>query len=54
LLISQHPEVIDVLASERPLLFERIDGGPVRVRTNIFQRDSGLHASEQLLRGLDP
>lgn len=54
LLVSQHPEIIDVLASERPLLFERADGGPVRVRTTVFQRDGGLQASEQLLRGLDP
>lgn len=54
LLISQHPEIIDVLAAERPLLFERVDGGPVRVRTDIFERDGGLQASEQLLRGLDP
>lgn len=54
LLVSHHPEVIDSLAAERPLLFERIDGGPVRVRTDIFQRDDGLRASEQLLRGLDP
>lgn len=52
LLISQHPEIIDVLAAERPLLFERTDGGPVRVRADIFQRDGGLQASEQLLRGL--
>jgi predicted ATPase len=54
LLVSQHPEIIDVLAAERPLMFERIDGGPVRVRTSIFQRDGGLQASEQLLRGLEP
>jgi len=55
LLVSQHPEIIDVLASERPLLFERTDGGPVRVRSAVFQRDGGLQASEQLLRGgLDP
>jgi predicted ATPase len=54
LLISHHPEIIDSLAAERPLLFERADGGPVRVRTEIFVRDDGLRASEQLLRGLDP
>jgi hypothetical protein len=54
LLISHHPEVIDSLAAERPLLFERADGGPVRVRTDIFVRDDGLRASEQLLRGIDP
>src|SRR5690606_18931769 len=38
LLISHHPEVIDDLAAERPLLFERVDGGPVRVRTDVFDR----------------
>lgn len=54
LLISHHPEVIDDLAAERPLLFERVDGGPVRVRTDVFDREGGLKASEQLLRGLDP
>lgn len=54
LLISHHPEVIDALAAERPLLFERPDGGAVRVRTEFFVRDDGLRASEQLLRGIDP
>ncbi len=54
LLASHHPEVIDSLAAERPLLFERVDGGPVRVRADVFARDDGLRASEQLLRGLVP
>lgn len=54
LLISHHPEVIDELAAERPLLFERAEGGPVRVRTDVFSREDGLKASEQILRGLDP
>jgi predicted ATPase len=54
LLVSHHPEVIDSLAAERPLLFERVDGGPVRVRADVFARDEGLRASEQLLRGLVP
>jgi predicted ATPase len=54
LLASHHPEVIDSLAAERPLLFERVDGGPVRVRTDVFARDEGLRASEQLLRGFVP
>lgn len=54
LLASHHPEVIDSLAAERPLLFERGDGGPIRVRSDVFDRDEGLRASEQLLRGLVP
>ncbi len=51
-LISHHPEAIDFLAAEHPLLFERPDGGPVRVRKTIFERESGLKASEQIARGL--
>ncbi len=52
LMISHHPEVIDALAAERTLWFERANGGPVRVRSDVFSRDDGLRASEQLLRGL--
>jgi len=51
-LISHHPEAIDFLAAEHPLLYERPDGGPVRVRKTIFERESGLKASEQIARGL--
>jgi ABC-type transport system involved in cytochrome c biogenesis ATPase subunit len=52
LMISHHPEVIDFLAAETPYLFDRIDGGPLRVQPAVFDRDSGLSASEQITRGL--
>ncbi len=51
-LISHHPEVIDFLAPENPILFERPGGGPVRVRSAEFQRGGGLKASQQIARGL--
>ncbi|HHH31788.1 MAG TPA: ATP-binding cassette domain-containing protein [Polyangiaceae bacterium] len=51
-LISHHPEVIDFLAAENPILFERSAGGPVRVRNADFDREGGLKASEQISRGL--
>ena len=50
--ISHHPEVIDFLAANNPVTFERIDGGPVRIKQTLFDRDSGLRASEQIARGL--
>jgi predicted ATPase len=53
-LVSHHPVVIDSLAGKRPVLFERADGGPVRVRTEIFAPGHRLRASDQLLRGLEP
>jgi predicted ATPase len=51
-LISHHPEVIDYLAADESLLFERVDGGPTRVRSNPFDRNQGLRASELVTRGL--
>jgi len=51
LLISHHPEVINYLAPERPLLFTREAGGPVRVVDPGFDREQGLQASEQIARG---
>ncbi|MEW6212762.1 MAG: AAA family ATPase [Acidobacteriota bacterium] len=51
-LISHHPEVIDYLAADESLLFERSGGGPARVRANPFDRDKGLKASELVARGL--
>ena len=51
-LISHHPEVIDFLVPENPILFERPGGGPVRVKSADFDRESGLKASEQIARGL--
>lgn len=53
LLASHHPLVIDTLDAKRALLFERVEGGPVRVRAEVFGRDNRLRPSEQLLRGLD-
>jgi predicted ATPase len=50
--ISHHPEVIDYLAADQSLLFERPGGGPARVRANPFDRDKGLKASELVARGL--
>ena len=50
--ISHHPEVIDYLAADHALLFERPDGGPSRVRPKPFSRDEGLKASELVTRGL--
>lgn len=50
--ISHHPEVIDYLAADHPLLFERPSGGPTRVRQDPFDRDEGLKASELVARGL--
>ncbi|MEM9461382.1 MAG: AAA family ATPase [Myxococcota bacterium] len=52
MMISHHPEVIDFLATEHPVFFEREHSGPVRVRTGLFDRDNGLKASEQIARGL--
>lgn len=52
-LASHHPEVVDYMAASHPFMFERPDGGPVRVRPAVFDRESGLSASAQLVRGLD-
>ncbi|PRP97321.1 AAA family ATPase [Enhygromyxa salina] len=51
-LASHHPEVVDYLAASDPFVFERPDGGPVRVQPAVFDRESGLSASAQLARGL--
>ncbi len=48
---SHNSEVIDHLAAEHPLWFDRLDGGPVRVRDAIFERGEGQKASEQLAMG---
>ena len=50
--ISHHPEVIDYLAADHALLFERPGGGPTRVQHNPFDRNKGLKASELVARGL--
>jgi predicted ATPase len=51
-LVSHNPEVIDYLAADQSLLFERPGGGPTRVRIDPFDRDSGVKASELVARGL--
>lgn len=51
-LVSHHPEVIDYLAADHALLFERSQGGPTRVRPDPFNRDKGLKASELVAQGL--
>lgn len=51
-LISHNPQVIDYLAADQSLLFERPGGGPTRVRSNPFDRNEGLRASELVARGL--
>ena len=51
-MISHNAKSIDYLAADHPLLFERINGGPTRVRANPFDRDKGLRASELIGRGL--
>ena len=50
-LISHHPEVIDFLAPEHTILFERPAAGPVRAGKAEFDREQGLKASEQIARG---
>jgi hypothetical protein len=49
---SHHPEVIDYLAADHTLFFERIDGGPARVREDPFDREIGIRASETMRKGL--
>jgi len=51
-LISNNPEVVNYMAASDPFMFERPDGGPARVRPAVFDRETGLTASEQLARGL--
>lgn len=49
---SHHPEVIDYLAADHSLLFDRPGGGPTRARPEPFDRDKGIKASELVARGL--
>jgi predicted ATPase len=51
-LASHNPEVVDYMAASDPFMFERPDGGPARVRPAVFERESGLSASQQLARGI--
>ena len=49
ILISHHPEIVDYLAPEFGLVFERVGPGPVRVRN--YKPDQSLPPSEQIARG---
>ena len=50
-LISHHPEVLDYLAPDRVIRFDREPNGPVRVLGSIDDRGSGLRTSELVARG---
>lgn len=52
-IISHHPEIIDYLATGGATVFERVNGGPARVRPLSLDRGLGLKASEILARGWD-
>jgi predicted ATPase len=49
ILISHHPEIVNYLAPELGLIFERVGPGPVRVRN--YKLDHSLPPSEQIARG---
>lgn len=49
ILISHHPEIINYLAPELGILFERTGSGPVRVRS--YEAGQLLSPSEQIARG---
>lgn len=51
LLISHHPEVINLLAPGSGLRFERIAGGPVRVSPFQAPPDAAVSAAELVARG---
>jgi predicted ATPase len=52
-IISHHPEIIDYLAAGGATVFERVNGGPARIRPLSLDRGIGLKASEILARGWD-
>ncbi len=49
ILISHHPEMLNYLAPELGLVFERTGAGPARVRT--YHSESSLSPAEQMARG---
>jgi hypothetical protein len=51
LLISHHPEVINLLAPGSGLQFERVSGGPVRVSPFQAPPDTAVPAAELVARG---
>ncbi len=50
-LVSHHPELIDYLAPEIGLVFERPGAGPVRVRQFTVKPGATLSPSELIARG---
>ena len=53
MLISHHPEILDYLAPDRVVRFDREPAGPIRVRKFASDAASGLRASELVSRGWD-
>jgi ATPase subunit of ABC transporter with duplicated ATPase domains len=51
LIISHHPEVINLLAPESGLMFERVAGGPARVEPFRAPPDAALPPAELIARG---
>jgi energy-coupling factor transporter ATP-binding protein EcfA2 len=51
LIASHHPEIIDYMASAGATVFERLNGGPTRVKPLVLDRTLGIEASELLARG---
>lgn len=51
ILISHHPEIINYLAPETGLVFERTGAGPVRTRTYESKTNPSLTPAEQMARG---
>ncbi len=51
ILISHHPEMIDYLAADIGLVFERIGSGPVRTRPYAASAGDALSPSERIARG---
>lgn len=53
MIISHHPEVINLLATDYGWRFFRDNGGPTRIERFTVAADSGLSAAETIARGWD-
>mgnify|MGYP003946040993 CR=1 FL=1 len=51
ILVSHHPELLDQLASQGGVIFDRTDGGPTRTLPFAPPVDSGLSPGEIVARG---
>ncbi|MGH9431712.1 MAG: AAA family ATPase [Terriglobia bacterium] len=51
ILVSHHPELVDQLADQGGVVFERVNGGETRVKPFEPSGDGGLKASEIIARG---